>query len=50
MSSTASPVADPGTGVVWLAWVSSAGTVTVKECALVSLTPNNTAYNVVVNP
>jgi len=50
MEVSASPVSDPGTGVVWNAWVSSANTVTVKECALVSLTPNNTAYNVTVNP
>jgi len=50
MQVSASPVSDPGTGVVWNAWVSSANTVTVKECALLTLTPANTAYNVVVNP
>jgi hypothetical protein len=50
MHASASPVTDPGTGVVWHAWVSSANTVTVKECALLSLTPANTTYNVVVNP
>lgn len=50
MQATASPVSDPGTTVVWHAWVSSANTVTVKECELVLGTPNNTAFNVVVNP
>src|SRR5882672_3823661 len=50
MQATASPVSDPGSTVVWHAWVSSANTVTVKECELVLGTPNNTAFNVVVNP
>lgn len=50
MQATASPVSDPGTTVVWHAWVSSANTVTVKECELVLGTPNNTVFNVTVNP
>lgn len=50
MHASASPVTDPGIGIIWHAMVSSANTVTVKECALVLGTPNNTAYNVVVNP
>jgi len=50
MHASASPVSDPGSTVIWQAWVSSANTVTVKECELVLGTPNNTAYNVVVNP
>lgn len=50
MQATASPVSDPGTTVVWYAWVSSANTVTVKECELILGTPNNTAFNVAVNP
>ena len=50
MQATASPVSDPGSTVVWHAWVSSANTVTVKECELVLGTPNNTAFNVTVNP
>jgi hypothetical protein len=50
MPALASPVSDPGTGIVWNALVSSPNTVTVKECALVLSTPNNTAYQVVVNP
>ena len=50
MPAIATPVNDPGIGIVWNAFVSSANTVTVKECALVLSTPNNTAYNVVVNP
>lgn len=50
MQATASPVSDPGTTVVWHAWVSSVNTVTVKECELVLGAPNNTAFNVTVNP
>jgi len=50
MQATASPVSDPGSTVVWHAWVSSANTVTVKECELVLGTPNNTAFSVTVNP
>lgn len=50
MEATASPVSDPGSTVVWHAWVSSANTVTVKECELILGTPNNTAFNVTVNP
>jgi hypothetical protein len=50
MPAVATPVSDPGIGIVWNAFVSSANTVTVKECALVLSTPNNTAYNVMVNP
>jgi len=50
MQASASPVSDPGSTVIWHAWVSSSNTVTVKECELVLGTPNNTAYNIVVNP
>lgn len=50
MQADASPVSDPGPAVVWHAWVSSANTVTVKECELILGTPNNTAFNVTVNP
>lgn len=50
MHAAASPASDPGATVVWYAWVSSANTVTVKECELILGTPNNTAFNVVVNP
>lgn len=49
MHASASPVSDPGSTVVWFAWVSSSNTVTVKECELVLGTPNNTAFNVTVN-
>lgn len=42
----ATPTSDPGTGVVWQAWVSSSDNVTVRECALLSITPTATTYNV----
>src|SRR4029077_210370 len=35
MTVSVSPVSDPGVGVHWHAWVSSAGVVTTKECAAV---------------
>lgn len=43
---TASPVTYPGDGAYWMAYVSTAGTVTVKVCAAVALTPTASAYNV----
>jgi hypothetical protein len=46
MSAIASPVTYPGDGAMWDAYVSTAGTVTVKVCALVGVTPSATAYNV----
>lgn len=50
-STTAMPVVAsantyPGDGVVPLAYVSSNGTVTVKVCAIIGLTPNASTYNV----
>jgi hypothetical protein len=45
-----SPVADPGDGAVWLAYVSAADTVTVKVCAIVAMTPTATTYNIRVTP
>lgn len=54
MVASASPVADPdpglSTGVVWDAFVASAGTVTVRVCGLVAVTPNATTYQVAVVP
>lgn len=46
MAVSASPVTYPGDGNYWLAYVSAAGTVTVKVCAAVAGTPGATAYNV----
>lgn len=46
MSVVATPVTYPGDGVTWAGYVSTAGTVTVKVCAIVGLTPGATAYNV----
>lgn len=36
----------PGDGSTYYAYVSSAGTVTVKVCAIVGLTPTSSTYNV----
>lgn len=49
MVAVASPVHYPGDGSYWLAYVSAAGTVTVKVCATIAMTPEATAYNVSVN-
>jgi hypothetical protein len=49
MVAVASPVHYPGDGSYWLAYVSAAGTVTVKVCAAIAMTPDATAYNVSVN-
>jgi hypothetical protein len=46
MAVEASPVADPGTGNYWQAFVSSSNTVTVRICAAVADTPTATTYNV----
>jgi hypothetical protein len=46
MAVAASPVTYPGDGSTWLAYVSAGGTVTVKVCALVAVTPGASAYNV----
>lgn len=46
MAVSASPVADPGTGFTWGAFVSSAGTVTVRVCAVAAGTPTTSNYNV----
>lgn len=50
MAATATPVTYPGDGTVWLAYVSSADTVTVKVCAIVALTPVASVYRVRVQP
>jgi hypothetical protein len=48
MTAAASPVADPGSGFTWNAWVSSTTTVTVRVCNVsgASATPTAEAYNV----
>jgi hypothetical protein len=46
MVATASPVTYPGDAATWKAYVSAAGTVTVKVCAIVAVTPTASAYNV----
>ena len=48
MTADASPAADPGTGFTWNAFVSAAGTVTVRVCNVSggALTPTASAYNV----
>ncbi len=48
MAVAASPVADPGTGFTWNAFVSAAGAVTVRVCNVSgsSATPTAAAYNV----
>ncbi|TAN23901.1 MAG: hypothetical protein EPN33_03540 [Acidobacteria bacterium] len=52
MAVAASPQTDPGAGFSWQAWVSAAGTVTVRVCndTSGSLTPAATPYNVRVFP
>jgi hypothetical protein len=42
----ASPVTYPGDSVIWRGYVSSAGMVTVKVCAVVAATPAPSTYNV----
>jgi hypothetical protein len=48
MAVAASPTADPGSGILWSAWVSASGIVTVRVCNIstASVTPNALAYNV----
>lgn len=46
MSVSATPVTYPGDGIQWQGYVSTAGTVTVKVCAVVLGTPGATTYNV----
>ena len=42
----ASPNTYPGDGILWYAYVSASGTVTIKACALIALTPTGSTYNV----
>lgn len=46
MAVSGSPVTYPGDGIQWQAYVSSAGVVTIKVCAMATLTPTSSVYNV----
>lgn len=46
MAVVATPVTYPGDGVTWAGYVSTSGTVTVKVCVIVGLTPGASTYNV----
>lgn len=46
MTTIATPASYPGDGAMWDSYVSTAGVVTVKVCAVVALTPSASAYNV----
>ena len=46
MAIAASPVHYPGDGFYWVAYVSSAGVVTVKVCALATATPTASDYDI----
>lgn len=50
MVASASPVNAVANGVQFQAYVSSANTVTVQECALLTITPTATPFNVRVIP
>jgi hypothetical protein len=46
MVATASPVSTPGVGAVWSAFVSSAGNVTINECAVATSAGGTIAFNI----
>lgn len=46
MATIATPATPPGGGAQWQAYVSSANTVTVSVCAILSVTPPSTTYAV----
>jgi hypothetical protein len=46
MTVTATPSTYPGDGNYWYGYVSSSNTVTVKVCAVATLTPTSSVYNV----
>lgn len=46
MAVVATPTVSPGDGLFWYGYVSSANTVIVKLCAVVSVLPTSTTYNV----
>lgn len=50
MVASASPVSTPGVGAVWSAFVSSAGNVTINECAVATSAGGSIAFNIRVTP
>ena len=50
MVAEASPVSTPGVGAVWSAFVSSAGNVTINECAVATSAGGTIAFNIRVHP
>jgi hypothetical protein len=50
MAVVVTPVSYPGDGSIWSGYVSAAGTVTVKVCAIAAMTPAASVYNVRVIP
>jgi len=46
MVAEADPNTYPGDGIIWDAQVTAGGTVTVKVCAIVALTPTSSTYNI----
>jgi hypothetical protein len=50
MVAEASPVSTPGVGAVWSAFVSSAGNVTINECAVAASAGGTIAFNIRVHP
>ncbi|HEV1286557.1 MAG TPA: hypothetical protein VNU44_14645 [Bryobacteraceae bacterium] len=50
MAVVASPVSTPGAGAVWSAFVSSAGNVTINECAVATSAGGSIAFNIRVIP
>jgi hypothetical protein len=50
MAVTVSPVSTPGVGAQWSAFVSSAGNVTINECAVATSAGGTIAFNIAVTP
>lgn len=50
MAVSVSPVSTPGVGAVWSAFVSSAGNVTINECAVATSAGGSIAFNIRVTP
>jgi hypothetical protein len=50
MAVAVSPVSTPGVGAVWSAFVSSAGNVTINECAVATSAGGSIAFNIRVIP
>lgn len=50
MVAEVSPVSTPGVGAVWSAFVSSAGNVTINECAVAASAGGSIAFNIRVHP